>query len=130
MSILGLAGYALACVAWLVLAGLLGTALRQDQTGNARRLLIAAGVSALWALALALASAGFHIPAWLVVAMELLRDAAWLNALLAIAPRVLPRFLVPVAWSIFGLWVLACLVVRPLEAVVAGGGFTFSVLVL
>jgi putative PEP-CTERM system histidine kinase len=130
MSILGLTGYAAACVAWLVLAGLLATALHQDVTHNARRLLIAAGISAGWALALALQGAGLYVAAWQVVVVELVRDAAWLYALLAIGPAVLPRLLAPAAWTIFGAWVLACLVVRPLEAAVAGGGFAFALMVL
>lgn len=130
MSILGLIGYASACVAWLLLAALLITALRQDKTRNARRLLVAAGVSALWALTLAVEGTPVHVPSWLVVLMELARDGAWLYALFGIAPSVLPRFLVPAGWAVFGLWALACLVVRPIEVAVAAGGFAVALLVL
>ena len=123
-------GYASACIAWLVLAGLLITALRQDKSGNAHRLLVAAAVSALWALTLAVEGSAIHVPSWLVVVMELARDGAWLYALFGIAPTVLPRFLAPVGWTLFGIWSLACVVVRPLEAVVAVGGFAVALLVL
>jgi putative PEP-CTERM system histidine kinase len=130
MSVLGAVGYAAACAAWLVLAGLLATALRQDETRNARRLLFAVGISAAEAFTLALQSAAIHVPGWLVVGMELGRSAAWVYVLLSIAPAALPRFLAPVAWTVFGTWALACIVLRPLESAVAMGGFAVALLTL
>src|SRR5262245_49758419 len=130
MSTLGVVGYAICGVAWLVLAGLLATALRRDETGNARRLLLAALVSAIKSFTLALDSSALHVAGWLVVVMEIARAAAWVYVLLSISPAALPRFLAPVAWTLFGAWALGCLVVRPVELAVAVGGFAAALLTL
>lgn len=130
MSTLGVVGYAISCVAWLVLSGLLATALRQDETRNARRLLIAALISAAKALTLSLESSALHVPGWLVVAMEIARAAAWVYVLLSILPAALPRFLTPVSWIVVGAWALGCVVVRPVELAVAAGGFATALLTL
>jgi putative PEP-CTERM system histidine kinase len=130
MIALGLAGYSFATVAWLTLAGLLAIAIRDNDTAVARRLLFAASVSALWSLVLALDASPVQVPPWLVVALELARDGAWLFALLGIAPSALPRLLAPVAWTIFGAWALACVFIHPTEAAIAGGGIAFALLLL
>ncbi len=130
MSTIGIVGYAVCGVAWLLLAGLLATALRQDTTGNVRRLLFAALISAFKSFTLALESSPLHVPAWLVVIVELARAAAWVYVLLAISPSALPRFLKPVSWTVFAVWALGCVVVRPVELAVTIGGFAVALLTL
>ncbi len=130
MNVLGLTGHALAGVAWLVLAGLLITALRHDVTRAGRRFLIAAVVSVLWAVVLTLDMSNFRVTAWVVVTLEIARDAAWVYALLGIAPVVLPRFLTKVACLMFAAWILACVLWRPIELAVAAGGVAIALLTL
>jgi putative PEP-CTERM system histidine kinase len=129
MNVLGLAGYAVSGLAWLTLLGLLAVAIRRRSTPVARRLLLAALASTAWSLALAL-GASLRVPDWLIVAFELLRNGAWMYALLGIAPPLLPRFLAPTAWTVFGLWVVACAVVRPTDGALAAGGIVFALLLL
>jgi putative PEP-CTERM system histidine kinase len=128
MNLFGLVGYAAACVASLALAGLLAVALRRQATEAGRRLAGAVAVSTLWALVLALDSTPMRIPAWLVVALEVARNGAWLYALLGIAAATLPRFFTPVVWTVFGAWVVACIILRPIQIALGGGGFAVSLL--
>jgi putative PEP-CTERM system histidine kinase len=130
MNAFGLVGYAAACFATLVLAGLLAVALRRQATESGRRLAAAVAVSTVWALILALDSTTLRIPSWLVVALEVARDGAWLYALMGIAAATLPRFLTPVVWTVFGTWVVACIILRPIQVALAGGGIASSVLIL
>jgi putative PEP-CTERM system histidine kinase len=130
MNVFGFAGYAAACVALTVLAGLLIAALRRRPSVAGRRLAVAVAVSAAWALVLALDATELRFSSWLVLALELARDGAWLFALLRIASVALPRWLAPVAWMVFGAWTLSCIILRPVNIAITGGGIAVSVLML
>jgi putative PEP-CTERM system histidine kinase len=130
MNVFGLVGYAAACVALSVLAVLLLAAVRRESSAAGRRLSAAVAASAVWALVLALDSSTVRTPSLLVVGIELVRDGAWLFALLGIAPATLPRFFKPIAWAVFGAWVVGCLVVRPVQMALAGGGIAVSLMIL
>jgi hypothetical protein len=121
MNQLGIWGHALAGIAWLVLAVLLAMALHRGSTRAARRLLIAV---------LAVQAAREDFPFWPVITLELARDAAWLYAVLGIAPAAIPRFLPPTAWGLLALWALACVFWRPLGSAIAAGGVAFALSLL
>jgi len=130
MNSFGLASHATAFLALTALAVMLVPALRRGYTPTGGRLLAAVVVSAIWALLLTIDQSGMRVPSWLLLASELLRDGAWLYALLAVAPASLPRFLPHIAWGLWGTWVVAATLLRPVESVLATGGFVASLLLL
>jgi putative PEP-CTERM system histidine kinase len=130
MISLGVVGHAVSCVAWLGLGVLLAFALRRDSARAARLLLFAAAVSAVWSAVLALDGISRAVPSWLVLLLEVARDGAWLFALLSFAPAALPRLLAPAAIGAFCLWLLACLLLRPVGLVMSAGGVGFALLLL
>jgi len=130
MNAFGLASHATAFLALTALAVMLVPALRRGYTPAGGRLLTAVVVSALWALVLTFDQSRTRVPSWLLLAFELLRDGAWLYALLAVAPSSLPRLLPRIAWILWGLWVAAAVLIRPVESVLAAGGFAASLLLL
>jgi len=127
---LGLAGYAVSGAAWLGLGTLLAFALRRDSASAARRLLLAVGVSVAWSAVLAIDASSRVVPFWVLVLFELARDGAWLYAMLSFAPNALPRQLAPAAIGAYCLWVLACLLVRPVGLALTAGGVGFALLLL
>ena len=130
MNGFGLASFATAFVALTALACMLVPALRRRHTPAGGRLLVAIVVSALWALVLTIDQSRTRVPSWLLLVSELARDGAWLYALLSVAPASMPRFLPRVAWGLWGAWVAAAIFMRPVESVLATGGFAAALLLL
>jgi putative PEP-CTERM system histidine kinase len=100
-----------------------------------RRLRNAMAVSALWALTLALHQTELYIPPVVILGAELLRDLAWLIALLGLAPASLPRAFAPVSYTLLGVWAAAALVgpaigIASIETMMSGGGFCMALLIL
>ena len=108
MNLFGLIGFGAAFAGFVVLAVLLGAA-RGGRVPAARRLTVAVGMSALWALTLALETAMLPIPPIAILAAEFLRDAAWLIAMLGLAPATLPRPFAPASYALLALWAATAL---------------------
>ncbi|MGE3667381.1 MAG: PEP-CTERM system histidine kinase PrsK, partial [Steroidobacteraceae bacterium] len=127
----GVASYAAAAVAFVVLTFLLATSWRGRAQGV--RLIAASAMTALWAAILALQAWRGGVPAIFIYTLEVMRGAAWIFALLALAHGVLPRFIgvaAHVAWIalVVAGWVLATDIARMLP--VAGIALSLVVLVL
>ena len=122
----GAVSYAVAFAALALLTVLLALAPRR--TSVARRLLFAVSMSAIAALAVSLTHFDVGVPAWLVLACEVLRAGAWVYMLLALAPPTMSRVLNYVTAGIWSLWVIACLVWRPLDVPLAFGGLVVALL--
>ncbi|MBV6422390.1 MAG: Adaptive-response sensory-kinase SasA [Steroidobacteraceae bacterium] len=88
--VVGAASYAAAAIAFVVLTFLLATSWRGRAQGV--RLIAASAMTAIWAAVLALQAWRGGLPAIVVYTLEVLRSAAWIAALLALAHGVLPRF--------------------------------------
>ncbi len=123
---LGVLSYALACVAFVVLAGLAFASDRRARQGRA--LALAALVSALWAGLLATHESTDSIPGWLVVAAEVARYAAWLRFLLMLAPPKLPRFARVMVIVLLIAWLALDVLLRDLDRVLARGGLVAALL--
>ncbi len=129
MIAFGVISFGAAAIGFAGLTVLLAYA-RRDADAAARRLTIAVGISALWAFTLALLHGGVRLHPNLILAAELLRDFAWLFALLGLAPATLPRLFAPVSYGLFAVWVAAAFAGFRVETVMAGGGFSFALLIL
>jgi putative PEP-CTERM system histidine kinase len=125
----GTASYATAAAAFVVLTFLLATSWR----GRARgvRLITASATTALWAASLALQEWRGGALAIVVYALEVLRGAAWIFALLALAHGVLPRFIAVAAHAIWVALAAAGLIfVANLGRLLAQAGIALSLVVL
>ena len=129
MNTFGLISFGAASVGFAGLTVLLSVA-RGRRDPAVRRLRYAIAVSALWALTLALNHAKVPIPPGIILAAEILRDLAWLIALLGLAPASLPRAFAPVSYTVIGVWASAAFFGPSIEAVMAGGGFSVALLIL
>jgi putative PEP-CTERM system histidine kinase len=126
---LGLLGFGGAFVGFAGLSLMLALTLRiSGRIG--RRLLLALGATALWALVLTLDHTDLNVPARLVLAMEILRAGAWIYALLGMAPAAMPRLLGPVSGLVLGVWVLVGIAGLRLDSVMSVGGFVVALLLL
>jgi putative PEP-CTERM system histidine kinase len=125
----GLISFGVAFAGFAGLSVLLAFALRGGGAAG-RRLLAAVGLSAVWALILALDHISSDVPPRLVFAAELIRDGAWLFALLGLAPANLPRFFAPVSYGLWVLWAAAGFTGASIEMVMSGGGVCMSLLIL
>ncbi len=129
MNTFGLTSFGAAFVGFAGLTVLLSVA-RGRKDPAVRRLRYAIAVSALWALTLALNHAKVPIPPEVILAAEILRDLAWLVALLGLAPASLPRAFAPVSYTVIGVWAGAVFFAPSIESVMAGGGFSVALLIL
>ena len=129
MNTFGLTSFGAAFVGFAGLTVLLSVA-RGRKDPAVRRLRYAIAVSALWALTLALNHAKVPIPPEIILAAEILRDLAWLIALLGLAPASLPRAFAPVSYTVIGVWAGAVFFAPSIESVMAGGGFSVALLIL
>jgi putative PEP-CTERM system histidine kinase len=126
---IGLISFGAAFVGFAGLSMLLAFAMRgAEQAG--RRLLFALAVTAAWALILALDHSSLSVPPRLVLLAEVLRDGAWLFALLGVAPATLPRYFAPVSYGLWALWLLASMAGAPVAAAMSSGGFCMALLML
>lgn len=126
MSALGVLSYAIASIAFLVLAALAFASDRDRHLGRA--LALAAAVTAGWAGVQALLESGRSIPQWLVVAAEAGRYAAWLNFLLPMTPPKWTRTLRWLPLGTFLLWALCGVLVAELDHVLIRGGLVAALL--
>lgn len=111
MSAFGVASYGIAALSSLVLTILLITAWRGRQQGA--HLIVASGLTAIWAAILALQSYYGHVAVLVIYVAEAFRGGAWLLALLAVAGIAAPR---PLAMAARGLCIvlLSAAVILPL----------------
>lgn len=129
MNKLGLLGFGGAFLGFAGLSLMLGLTLRISGSIG-RRLFLALGATALWALVLALDYTSLNVPARLVLAVEILRAGAWIHALLGMGPASVPRFLTPVSWVLLGAWALAGLAGLRVDMAMSLGGFFVALLLL
>lgn len=125
----GVAGYAAASLAFIVLTLLLATSWRGRGQGG--HLIAASAMTALWALGLAMQAGGRPLPLPVVHTLEALRAGAWILALLALARGVLPRFIgiaARVIWA--GLLLAGWLLPALGQRLLAQGGIVFALVVL
>lgn len=107
MPELGVLSYALASVAFCVLAILALVSDRRLREGRA--LGLAGALSAAWAGLFAIFDAGLSMPSWLIASADVSRYAGWFWFLLVLLPPSLPRLIriapavLLFAWAIFGL---------------------------
>jgi putative PEP-CTERM system histidine kinase len=132
---LGAISYGLAAVGFLVLTLLL--AISWEGRGQGIRLIVACGVTFVWAAVLAFVSALPQLPLALVTLAEFLRDGAWLVVLTGlISGGTWPAFLTRIAHLMVGLAIVAAAALLLLgnQPMVAGmspavfsfGGLAFS----
>lgn len=127
--VVGAAGYAAAATAFLVLTLLLAASWRGRAQGV--RLITASAMTALWAAALALHAWRGGMPAIVIYTLEVLRGAAWIFALLALAHGVLPRFMAiaaHAAWA--GLLAAPWLLAAPAARLLPAAGISLALVVL
>lgn len=126
---IGAAGYAAASVAFVILTFLLATSWGGRPQGV--RLIVASAITAVWAAVLALQAWRGGTPAIIVYTLEVLRAAAWIVALLALAHGVLPRFVGIVAHAIWiGLLAAGWLFAASLARLHAQAGIVLALAVL
>lgn len=92
MNMLGTAGYGAAALSFALLTALLVTSWQGRQVGA--RMIAACGVTAVWALVLAIENRGSNVPFLLVYLAEIGRDAVWLLVLTELAAAAAPRILI------------------------------------
>jgi putative PEP-CTERM system histidine kinase len=119
LNLFGTIGYAAAAVAFLVLAALLLTSWRGRSLGV--RLIVAAGLTCIWAACIAWRSWTETLSPVLVVAAELLRDGSWLWLLTGLGHGRLPRFLVIGSHLLWGTLLALALVLGTVRLIVPGG---------
>jgi putative PEP-CTERM system histidine kinase len=100
VNVFGAVSYGAAAVSLLALTLLLGVSWQGRAVGA--RLIAAAAVSALWAAALAFDASAGPLPVQAVYAAEVIRGAAWIVMLLALARSILPTAL---RWGGHALWI-------------------------
>jgi putative PEP-CTERM system histidine kinase len=127
LNLFGTISYAAAAVFYLILAALLLTSWRGRSPGF--RLILAAGVSAVWAAAIAWSSWSSARLTLFIYVLELLRNGAWFYVLTGLAHGLRPRW--PVIGSHF-LWggLLAVAVIFGTVGLLIPGGLAMALLVL
>lgn len=125
----GAASYAAAAAAFVALTFLLATSWRGR--GQGVWLIAASATTALWAASLALQAWRGGTLAIVVYSLEVLRGAAWIFALLALAHGVLPRFIGMAAHTIWIALAAAGLIfAADLGRLLAQAGIALSLVVL
>lgn len=113
MNAFGIASYGIAALSFLVLTLLLITAWRGRQQGA--HLIVASGMTAVWAVTLAAQSYTGHVPVLVIYLAEAMRGGSWLLALLAVAGIAAPKPLVIAARGLCVLLLGAALILPMLE---------------
>ena len=113
MNAFGAIGYGFAFLSYLLLTLLLITNWRSRRPGV--QLIAASAMTSAWALVLLLQHALGSIPVLLIYVIEVLRDAAWVGALIAIAGPAAPRLLVILARASCAALILLAVVAPALE---------------
>lgn len=119
MSVFGIISYGTASLAFIVLLVMLLTSWKGRATG--RRLITAVSATALWAAGMALQAWQPDLPLIVVLTFEILRDGAWLGALVMLGRGVIPQAMATgsrVLWIslLAGSWILAILDVVTVNA--------------
>jgi len=113
MNAFGIASYGIAALSFLVLTVLLVTAWRGRRQGAL--LIMASGVTAVWAVILAAQSSSDHVPVLVIYLAEAMRGGSWLLALLAVAGIAAPKPLVIAARTLCVMLLAAALILPVLE---------------
>jgi putative PEP-CTERM system histidine kinase len=126
MTGFGIVSYAAAALSFLLLTVLLIASWQGRRPGA--HLIAASAATTVWAAVLALESAFDSVPFLILYFVEIVRDCAWLFALLAVAGAAVPRFVVIGTRLLCGLLLVAPLGASMLQYL--GGGFFDATMIL